>query len=118
MKVSDFFDMISNAEIDDMRVKELEKIYGLAIPMTIKSIVSIADEPIFVEEYRVLSFAEIADADDDLEVNFSERHLLPVVDCGDNDFIVYDLGKECWTKFNIIELCAFSPKKDLAQIMG
>ena len=117
MKVCDFFDMISNVKIDNAKVKELEKIYGLDIPTTIKSIVSVSNKPIFVEGYRILSFSEIVDADEDLEVNFSERQLLPVIDCGDNDFIVYDMGKDCWTKFNIIELCVFSQKKDLKQIM-
>ena len=46
-------------------------------------------------------FFLVSDADDDLEVNFSERQLLPVIDCGDNDFIVYDI------KFYIDETLLF-----------
>ena len=65
----------------------------------------------FDDDWRTLSVNEILDASKDLHVDFEKQLLLPIVDVGDNDFIVYHAEDGTWSKFNIIEGCHFKVKK-------
>ncbi len=117
MTVKEYLSQLPSFEIDDKKVSKIEKIYGMTLPETVRKIVSKCDKPLFVDDYRVLSFAEIKDANDDLEVNFVEECIIPLIDCGDNDFIVYNFKTKKWSLFNIIDNCSFKAKSKLEELM-
>lgn len=117
MTVKEYLSQLSNFKIDDEKVTKIEKVYGITLPDTVKKIVSNSEKPLFVDDYRVLSFAEIKDAEDELEVNFADKGLIPLVDCGDNDFIVYNFKTGKWSLFNIVDTCSFKVKSKLEELM-
>lgn len=117
MTNSEFLKKLGEYESDKKKVSKLEKIYGYKIPEIIGRIVSFASKPIFLEGYRILSFGEVCEADDGLNVKFSEKKIIPLIDCGDNDFIVYHCKVGEWSKFNIIDECAFKKKSSLDELL-
>lgn len=73
-------------------------------------------EPIFFDDnnfYRLLSLQEILDAESDMNVPFKKIGVLPLIDCGDNDFLSYDFKNYNWCKFNIVEEFKYSTKKSI-----
>jgi len=118
MTKREYLEQISKKAIDSTKVKEIEDIYGISLPEIIQKIVSNNDETIFFDDdVRILSFAEIVDAKRDLHVDFKAKGIIPVVDCGENDFIVYHLKDHIWSKFNIIDEIAFKKKNDLSDLL-
>lgn len=107
MTNSEFIKKVSECEIDKKKLSKLEKTYGVQLPEIIGKIVSYASNPVFLEEYRVLSFDEICEAKNELNVDFTGMQIIPIMDCGDNDFIVYHCKSMEWSKFNIIDECIF-----------
>ena len=41
------------------------------------------------------------------------RGMIPFIDCGDNDFIVFNLGEGAWCKYNPVDDVSFSPKQNI-----
>lgn len=117
MKNKEFLEKLSKCELDEKRIAKVEKAYATSFPVQVRAIISNCNTPIFLEEYRVLSFSEIIDAEDDLNVNFKKEKIIPLIDCGDNDFIVYNFSKKTWAKYNIIENCLFKVKSNLADLL-
>lgn len=117
MTVKEYLSQLSAFKVDEKKVTKIEKIYGKTLPDTVKKMVSNNDKSLFIGDYRILSFSEIKDAEDDLEVNFSDIGIIPLVDCGDNDFIVYNFKTEKWSLFNIIDSCSFKVKSKLEELM-
>lgn len=81
-----------------------------------KLVCAVQLEPIFFDDdnfYRLLSLQEILDAETDMNVSFKKIGVLPLVDCGDNDYLSYDFRDYTWCKFNIVEEFKYSSKKSL-----
>jgi len=117
MELSEFFTQIGNCVIDTVKVSKIEKMYGAVLPEIAKKIISYSNKPVFVGEYRVISYSEIVNAEDDLHVPFINKGMIPFVDCMNNDFIVYDFANNIWTKYNIVDRCRFAEQKSLEQLM-
>ena len=49
----------------------------------------------------MLSFDEILEAEEDLDVEFRKEKMIPLIDCMDNDFIVYKTDTRTWMIYNI-----------------
>ena len=62
---------------------------------------------------RLLSHDEILNASRELDVDFVELQLIPLMDTGDNDFIVFDIDGGNWCKFNIVDSIKFKHKESL-----
>ena len=43
--------------------------------------------------------------------------MIPLIDCSDNDFIVYHFDSKTWSKFNIIDECVFKEKESLDELL-
>lgn len=87
------------------------------MPEIVKKIISSVDDTIFLEEdWRILSLSEIEDAEKDLHIEFGEKGILPLVDCGENDFIVYHFQDEIWSKFNIVDEVIFQKKNTIEEL--
>lgn len=106
-----------NAIVKD-KVGEVRQIYGCELPEIVQRIVSDCEKTIFLDDdMRILSFAEIMEAEQDLHVNFKEKGIIPLIDCGENDFIVYHLKNRIWSKFNIIDETVFKKKNELDELL-
>lgn len=117
MTLAECLQTISKTKVDSKVTKTLTKGYSPDIPTVVEQIVSLFKSGGFVNGYRFLSLDEIEYAEDDLHVDFKKRHIIPLVDCGDNDFIVFDYCSEKWMLFNIVEKVAFKRKQNLDDIL-
>lgn len=117
MKNKEFLEKLSKCELDGKKIDMVEKAYDTSFPVQVRAIISSCNTPVFLEEYRVLSFSEIINAEDDLKVNLKKEKIIPLIDCGDNDFIVYDFSKKRWAKYNIIENCLFKGNCNLSDLL-
>ena len=116
MTRKEYLSAVEACEINDARVEEVEKIYS-KIPDLVKKMLSYSTDSIFFDDgYRTLSMAEIMDAEKDLHINFAEKNMMPVADCGENDFIVYHSDTGIWSKFNIVDESMFKRKNSLADL--
>ncbi len=118
MTKNEYLEQISQKEVDSEKVKLIKSIYGSNIPEVIQKIISNSDETVFLDDgVRILSYEEIIDAENDLHVEFSAKAMIPVADCGDNDFIVYHVDDKIWSKFNIIDETVFKKKDELSELL-
>lgn len=105
---------VNNQSVNEAAIKEVETKYGIQLPVFVQRIISYSQESIFLEnDWRILSLNEILDASEDLHADFAGLKILPLIDTGDNDFIVYRFENATWAKFNIIDECFFKNKNCL-----
>ena len=77
-----------------------------------------AGESVFLDGgVRILSFDEIVAAKKDLHIEFKAKGMIPIVDCGENDFIVYHFNDNIWSKFNIVDESVFKKKKSIEELL-
>lgn len=117
MTILEFINKLDEQEIDNDKACKLEKIYSSNIPPIISKIISFASESVFFDTYRALSFNEICEAEDELCVDFIGKEIIPVIDCGCNDFIVFHCKSNEWSKFNIVDECVFKKKNSLEELL-
>lgn len=118
MTKKEYLESILKKNIDDSKVGKVESLYGSKMPNIVRRIVSNIDETEFFDDgTRILSLNEILDAEKDLHINFSEMGMIPLADCGENDFIVYHFKDKTWSKFNIIDETVFKKKTDLSELL-
>lgn len=118
MTKGEFIDNLMSQKVDSVKVKQIQGKYGAVFPKIIQQIISYATESVFFDDgTRILSFAEIEDADKDLHVDFVKRKLLPLADYGDNDFIVYHCNNDTYSMFNIIDECIFQNSSTLGDLL-
>lgn len=118
MTLIDCLQEIRNTQVDSRVSKTLKKAYGSKVPVIIEQTVSFFKSGGFVEGYRFLSLDEIEYAEDDLHVNFKRNGLIPLIDCGDNDFAVYNYIEGKWMMFNIVEQVCFKTKNELDDLLA
>lgn len=118
MNRADYIKELEKFTVDTKKVEIIEKKYNTSLSEVVKKIVSNSEESVFFDDdYRILSFAEIEDAESDLHVNFAEKGIIPIADCGENDFIVYHYNDDFWSKFNIIDDTVFKKQKSLEDFL-
>lgn len=116
MTRKEYLASIEKCNINVAKVEKIKKVYKNELPGIVKQMISFYEESVFFDdEWRTLSFSEIVEAEQDLHVDFVKLGMIPVVDCGENDFIVYHFGDGIWSKFNIIEECVFKKKVGLSE---
>ena len=90
------------------------------LPIAVKKILSIAPNGDFLDGgsfCRIMATDEIANASQELHVDFAKRSYLPIFDTGDNDFIVFDYKNNQWAKFNIVDEINFNNTDDLSALL-
>lgn len=109
MTKAEYLSVAMKRAVDSEKVKTVKSVYGDVKNQAVRKLISQADETVFLDgDWRALSYSEILDAETDLHVSFSAQSLLPLFDCGDNDFVVYHLTEDNWSKFNIVDETVFS----------
>lgn len=118
MNKIEYLERVQDCEIDVKKVEKIQEVYKTELPDDLKRIISTSEETIFLdEEGRILSFSEIVDAETDLHVDFKNKGIIPIVDCGENDFIVYHFNDDFWSRFNIIDETVFKKKDSLVEVL-
>lgn len=99
----EFLSKIKTVKINESKIRQIEKIYG-SIPKEVQKIISSSSRTIFFSNkdgYRTLSISEIIDAEKDMQINFVKEKMIPIIDCSDNDFIVFHTDTKTWSKYNV-----------------
>lgn len=99
----EFLLKIKTVKINESKIRQIEKIYG-SIPKEVQKIISSSSRTIFFSNkdgYRTLSISEIIDAEKDMQINFVKEKMIPIIDCSDNDFIVFHTDTKTWSKYNV-----------------
>ncbi len=118
MTSKEYIKALNDHNIDNKRINGVIDLYADNLPEIVLKIVSSAKETVFLDDdKRVLSYDEIVDAEKDLHVNFKEKGMIPLIDCGDNDFIVYDFNDSSWFKFNIVDEAVFKRKNSIYELL-
>jgi len=116
MELKELLKGLSQVQIDNLIVDKIENLYKTELPDDLKKIISLSKETTFYDDrdlLRGLSSDEILNASDNLELDFVALKLLPLFDIGDNNFIVYNFEKNCWSLFNIVDETLFNESSDL-----
>ncbi len=111
-KVNEKQDINKNLNVVEKKFSPLKISSGEAQ----KLVCAVQSEPIFFDDdnfYRLLSLHEILDAESDMKISFKKLGVLPLIDCGDNEFLCYDLKNHNWCKFNIADEFKYSTKKSI-----
>lgn len=119
MTGQEYIDIISKKEIVKSKITLIEDLYETKLPELVQKIVSNIDgNPIFLnDEIRILSITEIINAESDLHVDFKKKGIIPLFDCGNNDFITYHFKDKIWSKFNIIDEVSFKKKSNINELL-
>ena len=119
MTKQEYLSQLNSVAVNDDKVSEIEKVYGVLSNEVVKEILSNAEETIFLDDdIRSLEFSEIKDADKELHVDFSQRHFLPLFDCYENNFIIYNIPQNNWAMFNINDEVLFMEKSSLHDLLN
>ena len=108
---------VESTEINEKALKAITEIYGDIKSDKIKKALSIQKDTLFFDDYRLLAHDEIINANEELHVNFTSKKIIPLIDCGENDFIVYNLIKNNVSKFNIVDETFFKERTTLSDIL-
>ncbi len=114
------FEQSSNlTKRDEAFAQQLALTYGGVVSDKVLALCETVPEGIFFDGTfcRKLSTSEILNAKEMLHVDFPAAGILPVFDCGDNDFIVYRLTDKKWVKFNIVDETSFSESEDWKKLI-
>lgn len=117
MKVTEYLAEIASVSPDAEISAKLNNYYAAEVPNSVVKIISGKRNGGFFDSddtCRLLSLDEILNAESELKVDFRGLGLIPLLDCGDNNFICYCLPERNWAKFNIIDSSVFARKPEIS----
>ena len=118
MTLKEFFNVLSTVEISNDKIERIQSEYGAVLPTPLRQIISYSDDTVFFDdERRLLSFSEIANAAEELHVDFKKNKIIPLFDCLDNDFIVYNFDKNTWSFYNIVDKVSFEEVSAITDLL-
>ena len=108
IKTHEFFDLAHDfcefVSIEDRR--KLEEFYGSYLPLEIWVALSLKDTYIGTKGLDsimfTLSIDEIISAGELYEIDFVRKQLVPLFDCMDGRFLVYDLSKQIYLRYAVV----------------
>lgn len=117
MNKADFVGMYSKIEINE-NAKKIAEVYKTELPNDLIRVLScMGDTVFFDDEGRLMALIELESISNEYNVNFIEEKMVPVIDCYDGTFIVYDLKNQVWAKYNCFDKLAFRKKDDLKDLL-
>ena len=117
MTGKEYLNSLADIKTDKKKSNEMAALYADDLPEIILKIMTNVDETVFLDDSRVLSYNEVVNAEKDLHVSFKDKGIIPLVDCYDNDFIVYHFKDKIWSKFNIVDETVFKKKDSLEELL-
>jgi len=109
---------LDKVKIDDSLISKVEDLYEVKLSDELKRLISLNKEGVFYNDMGTLqglSADDILDESDNLASECKELDLLPLFDIGDGIYIVYNLNKKCWSKFNVSEDDLFDEAQGLLE---
>jgi hypothetical protein len=98
--------------IFDAGFHDIEKEYATLLPAEVKTLLNDCQGQFIQvgdgQHYRVLSRDEILDSERHLGLNCVTMGAVPLIECKDNNFLVYNAGKNAFEMINIVDGMAFS----------
>ena len=109
MTRKEFLESLYSIEVNSNLEKKLLSKYKMDIPEIILKTLSKYPVPeLFDEnESRTISVEEVMNAEEDNGVPFASVFIIPIVELGDNDFIVFDGNNHNWCIYNILDEITF-----------
>lgn len=98
-------------------IKGLEKKYNITIAGQLKEILLFCEnDPIhFYEQRRLLSIDEILNYN--LELQIEDKNIIPLVDCYDNDFLIYDVESKTFMFCYIVDGIKYDKLNDINEFI-
>jgi hypothetical protein len=105
-------DVVSTLTTFDRGVADIERKYAMVLPMEIKLLLQEYESQFVLvnagEHYKVLDRDEIKDAKLHLGVDCAVKGIVPLIDCKDNNFLIYNPDKNCYEMLNIVDEMPFN----------
>ena len=118
MNGKEYLDELERVKEDVEMIEKVENTYKVSLPKELRKIVSNANETVFLDgEKRILSIDEIQNADEELHVGFIDKSLLPIADFCENNFLVFQISKNKWAKYNIIDNTIFKERDTIDELL-
>ena len=119
MDVKVYLETINNIEINIEIVKSVEEHYKTKLPDGVKRIISVVLDDCFIsEKCRVLSVKEILRSEEFTGVDFTSLNMLPLIDCKDNDYIVYYFSENKYLMYNVFDEVGFREADSLEMLIA
>lgn len=117
MNGNEYLKSLTGVEVSKNVSEMIASVYADNLPEVVLKIASNAKETLFLaDDNRILSFDEIINAEQDLHIDFKDKGIIPLIDCGENDFIVYHFEDNFWSKYNIVDETVFKKVDKLEEI--
>ena len=100
----EFITASQNATPNASLMEALKHKYSISFPESIGKILSALPQGGFLEGddfCRVMSSSEIVSANETLHTDFVGKKLLPILDLGDNIFVVFDSNRQEFGRFSL-----------------
>lgn len=118
MNKQEYVNAAFGCEINNDRVKQIEKVYKVSLNDAVSKLISYAGSvSFFDEERRALTFDEIVYASKDLEIDFVEMGIIPLIDAYDCSYIVYLTKEGKWARFSSVDKTIYMKKDSLAAVL-
>lgn len=115
-------DVVATLTQFDNCVADIERKYGIALPMEIKLILKEYEGQFVLvstaEHCKILDLDEITNADHHLGLNCVQRMIVPLVDCKDNNFLFYNAIKYTYEMMNIVDCVSYGRYKSILDFFG
>ncbi len=114
MNPQQFASIATQAPLNADVSQKLALAYGREIPAPVLALCIAEPCGAFLDGpfCRKMDVDEIRESKDFWQVDFPAIGLLPIFDCGDNDFIAYRFSDDKWVKFNIVDEIVFRESID------
>lgn len=120
MNTPEFLNLLQHVPPASAASAIIEKKYHTALSTYLQTILALCNESVFWDGNkfcRLLSLSEIAQAPENLHVDFVRYKAIPFFDCGENDFIVYLISENMWSMFNIVDEVFWKKKQTLEALL-
>ena len=118
MDVNQYVELIKCIKINDEIVTAVEEIFGVSLNDELKRIVSIVLDDYFIgKNCRVISVKEMLNTEEYTGVDFTDINMIPLADCCDADYIVYNFGTQKYEMYNIFDEVSFREADNLKEML-
>ena len=118
MNRAKFMESLKKDSIKKEITEQLISVYGEYVPEEIIKILSLYSTPILFneKEYRTLSLNEVLHAEEDNNIPFKSKKIIPIIDCGNNDIIAYNGNQKVWCMYNILDEIIFNEENSFEKL--
>lgn len=120
MTKQDFIAAVQEAAPNASLIGAIERKYNVSFPESIAKILSVLPQGGFLagsDLCRVMSTSEIILANETLHTDFVGKKLLPMLDLGDNIFVVFDSNRQVFGRFSLNDDLVYRCEEKLSDII-